>query len=64
MLQNAQITPFKKHTPEPLSKRLATPRVASRFATCNSPSCTWQIMYRDMLEDVAVLFCYFIFMTA
>ena len=38
-----QITPFKKkfsgkHTPEPTSKHLATPRVASRFEACKSPS--------------------------
>ena len=38
-----QITPFKinffgKHASVPPSKRSATPRVASRFAACNSPS--------------------------
>ena len=38
-----QIAPFKKifpgkHVPEPPSKRLATTRVASSFAACNSPS--------------------------
>ena len=38
-----QIAPFKKISrksmlPDPPSKRLATPRVASRFAACNSPS--------------------------
>ena len=38
-----RIVPFKKifsgkHAPGPLSKRLATPYVASRFAACNSLS--------------------------
>ena len=38
-----KIAPFQKNSPgmhalEPPSKRLATPRVASSFAACNSPS--------------------------
>ena len=38
-----QIASFKKlfsgkHAPDPPSKRLATPRVASRFAACNNYS--------------------------
>ena len=43
MLQNAPNCTIQKklsgkHAPEPPSKRMATPRIASRFAACNSPS--------------------------
>ena len=48
-----QILPFKKnfsgkHAPEPPSKRLAMPRVARRFASCNLPSPQKRIDWRGM----------------